>query len=502
MSDPPAPTRPERVIADRYEVGDLLGRGGMAEVFAGTDRRLGRRVAIKLLLPDMAARGDIRSRFEAEARAAASLSHPNAVAVFDTGEHDGVSYIVMERLPGETLADRIAAGPVDPEWLTTVAVEVLGALGAAHAAGLVHRDVKPGNILLAIDGRAKVADFGIAKSVEADGGGDLTATGQLLGTPAYLAPERLDGAPADARSDLWALGVVLYEALAGRKPFGGTSALAIARAVAACDYPPLSEARPGLDPSLVATVERAMASEPAARFASAAAMGAALGTPASAAATLADGDADTVAVAPADRTRMLGDPGLGDETSLAPPALAGPAPPLGRRWETRRAALIALALVGVLTVVFLLARAASDDDPGTQEVAGGSSTSTAPTTRAPGVTTTVATTAGLAQQLRNAASTLDVDDGPVATALASRLSGVADLVQAGGGAREATSALAAVAALSRAGQLPEGTATPIIQLLGQVPGIDLSVLDALTTPTTRADPDANPGKGKRDDNND
>jgi len=151
-------------------------------------------------------------------------------------------------------------------------------------------------------------------------------------------------------------------------------------------------------------------------------------------------------------------------------------------------------------VVFLLARAASDDDPG--KVAGGPSTSTAPTTRASEVTTTVATTAGLAQQLRNAASTLDADDGPVALALASRLSGVADLVQAGGGAREATSALAAVAALSRAGQLPEGTATPIIQLLGQVPGIDLSVLDALTTPTTRADPDANAGKGKKDDNND
>ncbi|MGI9021697.1 MAG: serine/threonine-protein kinase, partial [Acidimicrobiales bacterium] len=160
MTDPSATAGSARVIADRYEVGELLGRGGMAEVFAGTDRRLGRQVAVKLLLPEMAARSDIRSRFEAEARAAASLSHPNAVAVLDTGEYEGVAYIVMERLPGESLADRLADGPVDPAWVTTVATEVLGALGAARDAGLMHRYVKPGNILLAADGRAKVADFG------------------------------------------------------------------------------------------------------------------------------------------------------------------------------------------------------------------------------------------------------------------------------------------------------------------------------------------------------
>nr|MDQ6910284.1 serine/threonine protein kinase [Actinomycetota bacterium] len=252
------------VIADRYEVGELLGRGGMAEVFAGVDNRLGREVAVKLLRPEISARPDLRTRFEAEARAAASLSNPNAVAVFDTGEENGVPYIVMERLPGETLADRIAAGPLDPVDVKRIACEVLGALGAAHAVGLAHRDVKPGNILIAADGRAKVADFGIAKSVEAEEGApDLTGTGQLLGTPAYLAPERLNGAPATAQSDIYALGVVLYEALTGAKPFDGATPLATAQAISAGSHPPLGELRPGLEPRLVTAVERAMATDPA-----------------------------------------------------------------------------------------------------------------------------------------------------------------------------------------------------------------------------------------------
>ncbi|MDP9442205.1 MAG: protein kinase, partial [Actinomycetota bacterium] len=201
----------DTLLAGRYRLGSLLGRGGMAEVYDAFDERLDRWVAVKVLRPEMAAQEGVRTRFEGEARSAARLAHPNVVAIYDTGEEGDTPFIVMERLPGETLADRMAAGPVDTHWLLRVAGDVLLALGAAHAAGIVHRDVKPGNILIAADGCAKVADFGIAKSLEVAAGADLTNTNQLVGTPAYLAPERLNGQPATPQSDLYAVGVVLYE---------------------------------------------------------------------------------------------------------------------------------------------------------------------------------------------------------------------------------------------------------------------------------------------------
>ncbi|MBV8159887.1 MAG: serine/threonine protein kinase [Acidimicrobiia bacterium] len=274
-------TRQGVLIGDRYELGPVLRRGGMADVHAGLDRRLGRPVAIKSLRPDMAERDDVRVRFEAEARAAARLSHPNAVSVFDTGEHAGTPYIVMERLPGRTLADVIADGPVPERWLLPLATGVLSALGAAHAAGIVHRDVKPGNILLADDGTAKITDFGIAKTAEmvsgaAGAGPDLTLTGQLVGTPAYLAPERLAGAPATFLSDLYSTGVALYEALAGEKPFTGDTFVAVAQAVQNGTHRPLSVARPDVDPSFAAAIERALDRDPSRRFQSAEEMAAAL----------------------------------------------------------------------------------------------------------------------------------------------------------------------------------------------------------------------------------
>src|SRR5205085_5453763 len=182
-------------LADRYQLRGLIGRGGMGEVWAARDLRLERDVAVKRLSPHLASEPGVRERFEAEARAAAGLNHPNVVAVFDSGEHDGVPFLVMELLPGRTLADELADGPLAPERARRIGAEVAAALAASHAAGVLHRDVKPGNVLLAADGTAKVGDFGIAKSTE---GLDLTTTGTIVGTAAYLAPERLAGAPATA----------------------------------------------------------------------------------------------------------------------------------------------------------------------------------------------------------------------------------------------------------------------------------------------------------------
>jgi eukaryotic-like serine/threonine-protein kinase len=250
------------LLCDRYELGDVIGRGGMADVHAGVDTKLQRDVAIKILRPGSVAADDLETRFEEEGRVAARLQHPNVVAVFDTGvTDDGRPFIVMERLPGATLGDRMRTGALDDDTVKHIAIEVLAAMGAAHAAGVVHRDIKPGNILLTDDGHAKIADFGIAR--ESDNLlVDPTTTNVLTGTPAYIAPERLVGRPATAQSDLWALGVVLYEALTGSKPVAGVA--------------PLVTARPDVDRTLAATVDRAMAVDPDQRFGSAVEMAAAI----------------------------------------------------------------------------------------------------------------------------------------------------------------------------------------------------------------------------------
>ena len=261
---------PALLFGGRYEIGPLIGRGGMAEVRSGHDTRLDRPVAIKLLRPEMAHQPGVRSRFESEARLAARLFHPNVVAVFDSGEADGVPFIVMERLPGDTLQDRLAAGPLSEGEVRAMAAEVLSALQAAHDAGVLHRDIKPGNVLAAAGQGWKVGDFGIAKALELDRA-DLTATGLLIGTPAYLAPERFLGSPATVASDLYSLGVVLYEALTGRRPFHADRPEAWASVVTGMEAPALEWLRPGLDPALAAVVDRCLARDPADRFTSAAA---------------------------------------------------------------------------------------------------------------------------------------------------------------------------------------------------------------------------------------
>jgi serine/threonine-protein kinase len=260
------------VLADRYQLRGTLGHGGMAEVRDAWDTQLQRPVAVKLLHPQLSAQPDFRRRFEIEARAAAGLNHPHVVAVHDYGEQDGTPYIVMERLPGRTLADSMAAGPLPQAQVRSVLDDVLSALAVAHAAGILHRDIKPGNILLADSGSAKLADFGIAKSAESN----HTIAGQIVGTMGYLSAERLSGRPATVADDLYAVGVVGYEALTGRRPFPQDNLVALARAVSEEHPVPVDVLRPDTDPALVGVVERAMARDQRWRFTNADEMRAAL----------------------------------------------------------------------------------------------------------------------------------------------------------------------------------------------------------------------------------
>jgi serine/threonine protein kinase len=264
---------PGGVFGDgRYELRGVLGRGAMAEVRDGWDRKLHRPVAIKLLYSGVNARPESRLRFEAEARAAARLTGRHVVVVHDVGEYDGVPFIVMERLPGVTLADHIDRGPLAPAFVQAILGGVLDALAEAHSAGILHRDVKPGNILFTPAGEPKLADFGIAKT----SGAAYTKAGEIVGSMAYLSPDRLAAKPATAADDLYAVGVVGYEALTGRRPFPQEDMGPLVHAILHESPPPLAALRPDAPPALVSAIERAMARDPARRFDQANAMRAAL----------------------------------------------------------------------------------------------------------------------------------------------------------------------------------------------------------------------------------
>lgn len=256
------------LLGNRYEVRDVLGFGGMAEVRDGWDTRLNRAVAIKLLHPGLSSQAEIRERFTIEARAAAALNDPHIVGVYDFGDEKGTPFIVMERLPGDTLADQIALGPLSQAQVRGTLRSVLAALAAAHGAGMLHRDIKPGNILLTPSGSVKVADFGIVKAP----GSAHTTTGQLVGTLAYLSADRIAGNPATVNDDLYAAGVVGYEALTGCKPFVHEDIAPLARAITEDHPTPISHLLPDVDPALAEVVERAMSRSPLRRFCSAEAM--------------------------------------------------------------------------------------------------------------------------------------------------------------------------------------------------------------------------------------
>jgi serine/threonine protein kinase len=230
-----------------YEILAPLGAGGMGEVYKARDTRLDRTVAVKVLPPHIAAREDLRARFEREARAVSSLNHPHICVLYDIGQQDGVDFMVMEHLEGETLFDRLQKGPLPLEQALKYAMQIADAVDRAHRSGVVHRDLKPGNVMLARDG-VKVLDFGLAKTTApktaAGDGATLTAAltseGTVLGTPQYMAPEQIEGLEADARTDIFAFGCVLYEMVTGKRAFDGKTKASVIGAILSAEPPPMA----------------------------------------------------------------------------------------------------------------------------------------------------------------------------------------------------------------------------------------------------------------------
>ncbi len=253
-----------RLLGGRYEIDSELGHGGMAEVYLGTDQVLGRQIAVKILSSQYSRDDSFVARFRREAQTAAALNHPNVVSVFDTGSDDGTHYIVLEYIQGKTLGQVIKEdGRLMPERAVEIGESVASGLAFAHRNGIVHRDVKPGNIMLTPTGDVKVMDFGIARAASSAA---ITQTATVLGTAAYFSPEQAQGEPVDARSDIYSLGCVLYEMVTATAPFVGDSPLAVAYKHVREDPVPPSQLNPDVTPALDAIVLKCMAKNPANRY--------------------------------------------------------------------------------------------------------------------------------------------------------------------------------------------------------------------------------------------
>jgi eukaryotic-like serine/threonine-protein kinase len=342
------------LVDSRYRIVRRIGSGGMADVYCAEDTHLGRQVALKVLHRRFAQDQEFVERFRREASAAAGLQHPNVVNVFDRGRHDGTYYIAMEHLSGRTLKEIVESeAPLAQERVVDFGVQILQAAGFAHRHGVIHRDFKPHNVIVDEQGHAKVTDFGIARA----GASEMTETGSIMGTAQYLSPEQAQGHAVTATSDLYSIGVMLYEMLAGRLPFEGESAVSIALKHLSEPPMPISQIRPDVHPALESVVMAALAKDPARRWQSAEDFGEAL---AAAGAQLGDEPppTGTTAFAPVPAPVPVGMDGDTPPPALAP--VTEPEPKRRRRWPWVVIGLLTLALVGFLTYLAVTALTAAD----------------------------------------------------------------------------------------------------------------------------------------------
>jgi beta-lactam-binding protein with PASTA domain len=352
-----------QVLGERYEIGGILGRGGMAEVHRGRDLRLGREVAVKVLRSDLARDPSFQVRFRREAQASASLNHPAIVAVYDTGEDrtttGATPYIVMEYVEGETLRDVLRReGWLSPERAMSLSADICGALDFSHRNGIVHRDVKPGNVMITPQGAVKVMDFGIARAVS-DSAATMTSTAAVIGTAQYLSPEQARGESVDARSDVYSLGCMLYELVTGAPPFTGDSPVAVAYQHVREDPKLPSSINPAIPAELDAILLKAMSKNPANRYQSAAEMRndllrALAGQRVEATPVMGDAEKTTILAAP--RGGYGGDDAWDDEDEQA------------RRRKRRIVATVAIVAVLLLGGAIAAAIAMNGGDPEPQAV--------------------------------------------------------------------------------------------------------------------------------------
>jgi beta-lactam-binding protein with PASTA domain/predicted Ser/Thr protein kinase len=256
----------QQVFSDRYQLVSHVARGGMAQVYLARDLLLDRPVALKVLFPELSVDRAFVERFRREAKAAANLSHPNVVSIYDWGQGENTYFIVMEYVAGRTLSQMLRDGPIDSPHAARIAADVAAALDFAHRHGVIHRDVKPGNVLINESGQVKVADFGIARAIGAGAAEDLTQTGSVMGTATYFSPEQAQGFGVDPRSDVYSLGVVLYEMLAGRPPFTGDSPVSIAYKHVKEAPEPIRAINPAVPAALEAIVMKSLAKQPDERY--------------------------------------------------------------------------------------------------------------------------------------------------------------------------------------------------------------------------------------------